>query len=148
MEKDTARSARTVLIDTNILVSGLVFAKGNEHRILKIAKDKQITLVLPEFVLEETRAVLCLRFAGREMLLDAFLKRVEYVVVSMEQIEHDIPRHRNAVRDTLDIAVLTAVIAAKPNFAVTGDKTLRADMKRFRGVINETMICSSSEFLK
>jgi predicted nucleic acid-binding protein len=41
----------TVLIDTNILISGLVFLKGNEHKILKLAEDKAIALILPEFVL-------------------------------------------------------------------------------------------------
>jgi predicted nucleic acid-binding protein len=36
------RRKPTVLIDTNILISGLVFLKGNEHKILKLAEDKEI----------------------------------------------------------------------------------------------------------
>ena len=51
MKRSMARPKPTVLIDTNILISGLVFLRGNEHRILKLAEDKAITLVLPEFVL-------------------------------------------------------------------------------------------------
>ncbi|MBS7622766.1 hypothetical protein KEJ39_03720 [Candidatus Bathyarchaeota archaeon] len=46
------------LIDTNILISGLVFLKGNEHEILKLAEERKIVLVHPEFVLEEGRSVL------------------------------------------------------------------------------------------
>jgi predicted nucleic acid-binding protein len=49
VKRGMARPKPTVLIDTNILVSGLVFLKGNEHRILKLAEDKRIVLVLPEF---------------------------------------------------------------------------------------------------
>ena len=75
LQEGIGRSTRTVLIDTNILVSGLVFGKGNEHQILEIAENKSITLVLPEFVLEETRAVLRQRFSGHEMLLDVYLQR-------------------------------------------------------------------------
>jgi len=47
----------TVLIDTNILVSGLVFLKGNEHKILKLAEDKTIVLILPQFVLHDATMV-------------------------------------------------------------------------------------------
>ncbi len=148
MERDTARYQLTVLIDTNILVSGLVFPKGNEHKILKLAEDKRITLILPEFVLEEARAVLGGRFPGHELLLDAFLLRAEHRVVPWRRIEQDIPLHRGEVRDTKDAAVLTSTISTKPSFAVTGDKTLREDMRRCQDVAPITTICSSSEFLQ
>jgi len=55
LERSKARSKFTVLIDTNILLSGLVFLDDNEHRILKLAEDKAISLALPEFVLKEAR---------------------------------------------------------------------------------------------
>ena len=148
MERSTARSRLTVLIDTNILISGLVFLEGNEHRILKLAEDKAITLELPEFVLKEARAVLGRRFHGHEEFLDAFLRRAEHTVVPWNRIEQDIPLHQGEVRDAKDAAVLTSTILAKPNFAVTGDRTLREDMKRSRHAARVTTICSSSEFLK
>jgi putative PIN family toxin of toxin-antitoxin system len=148
LERSKARSRFTVLIDTNILVSGLVFLEGNEHRILKLAEDKAITLVLPEFVLKEARAVLGRRFPGHEMFLDAFLLRAEHIVVPWSRIEQDIPIHRGEVRDAKDAAVLTSTILAKPNFTVTGDKTLREDMRRCQNAARTTTICSSSEFLK
>lgn len=148
MERSTAGSRFTVLIDTNILVSGLVFLEGNEHRILKLAEDRAITLVLPEFVLKEARVVLSRRFPGLEVFLDAFLLRAEHSVIPWSRIEQDIPLHQREVRDAKDVAVLTSIILAKPNFAVTGDKTLREDMKRSQDAVRITTICSSSEFLK
>ena len=147
MERNKPRPTFTVLIDTNILVSGLVFLEGNEHRILKLAEDKAITLVLPEFVLKEARAVLGRRFPGHGIFLDAFLLRAEYTLVPWSRIEKDIPTRRGEVRDAKDVAVLTSIILAKPDFAVTGDKTLREDMRRCHDA-RSTTICSSNEFLK
>ena len=58
MKRSMARPKPIILIDTNILVSGLVFLEGNEHRILKLAEERTMVLILPEFVLEEARMVL------------------------------------------------------------------------------------------
>jgi hypothetical protein len=58
VKRNMAESKPTVLIDTNILISGLVSSKGNEHRILKIAEDKEIVLILPR-ALEEAGMVFC-----------------------------------------------------------------------------------------
>jgi len=41
------------LLDTNILISGLFFLKGNEHKILELAEEGEIVLILPESVLRE-----------------------------------------------------------------------------------------------
>ena len=147
MERRKPRSRFTVLIDTNILVSGLVFLEGNEHRILKLAEDKAITLILPEFVLKEARAVLGRRFPGHEIFLDVFLLRAEHTIIPWSRIEQHIPIHRGEVRDAKDVAVLTSTIVAKPHFAVTGDKTLREDIRRCHDS-RSTTICSSNEFLK
>jgi putative PIN family toxin of toxin-antitoxin system len=147
LERSKARSKFAVLIDTNILVSGLVFLEGNEHRILKLAEDKAITLILPEFVLKEARAVLGRRFPGHEIFLDAFLLRAEHTIVPWSRIEQDTPTRRGEVRDAKDVAVLTSTILAKPHFAVTGDKTLREDIRRCKDA-RTTTICSSNEFLK
>ena len=76
---------RRVLVDTNILVSGLVFTKGNEHHILQLAEDKKIILIIPEIVMIETEKVLREKFAGFERLLDVFLKRLEFEPVPIGQ---------------------------------------------------------------
>src|SRR3989304_7596206 len=119
------RPKSTVLIDTNILVSGLVFLRGNEHKILKLAEDRTIVLILPEFVLEEARMVLVRRFAGHEALLDAFTSRTEHEVLPSTEIVESDALAENAVRDSKDAPVLASFLVAKPDFAVTGDLALR-----------------------
>ena len=148
MDKNPLRPRGAVLVDTNILVSGLVFTKGNEHKVLRLAEDKEISLVLLEFVVKEARTVLGQSFPGQETLLDAFLQRTQHTAVPMNQFEREIHRYRERVRDAKDTAVLAATIVTKPDFTVTGDKTLREDMKQSREVTDHTIVCSSSEFLK
>jgi len=148
LKTSIARPKLTVLIDINILISGLVFLKGNEHRILKLAEDKAIALVLPEFVLEETRAVLGRRFPGHEALLDAFLSRAECAVLASKQIEQRASLYERKVRDTKDAPLLASVVVAKPDFTVTGDVILREDMRRCREAVHVTTICTSGQFLK
>jgi len=137
-----------VIIDTNILISGLVFLKGNEHRILKLAEERKIVLVLPEFVLEEGRLVLTRSFPGHEALLDAFLTKVEHTVLPWKEIGQSAPAYEKKVRDKKDAPLLASVITVKPDFTVTGDVALREDMKRCSEVAGVTKICSSRQFLE
>ncbi len=125
-----------------------MFLRGNEHRILKLAEDKTITVILPEFVLEEARTVLSHHFPGHEAFLDEFLLRAEHTLLPWKRFAQSISQYQGAVRDAKDAAVLASTILAKPNFAVTGDKTLREDMERCRKLARVTSICSSSEFLR
>lgn len=136
-----------VLIDTNILVSGLVFLKRNEHKILKLAEDRKIVLILPEFVLEEGRMVLARSFPGHEALLDAFLTRVEHTVLPWNEIGPSASVYEKKVRDKKDAPLQASAVAAKPDFTVTGDAALREDMKRCSEVAGITKICSSRQFL-
>jgi putative PIN family toxin of toxin-antitoxin system len=148
VKRSTAGHKPTVLIDTNILISGLVFLEGNEHRILKLAEEKAIALILPDFVLEEAGIVLTRRFPGHEALLDAFLSRIQHTVIPWREIEQPVSLYKKKVRDTKDAPVLAAVVVAKPDFTVTGDLSLREDMRCCTEVARITSVCSSRQFLK
>jgi len=148
VKRSMARRKPTVLIDTNILISGLVFLKGNEHKILKLAEDKAITLIFPEFVIDEARMVLARRFPGHEVLLGAFVSRTEHEILAPEEITQSVPFAENRVRDAKDAPVLASVLVAKPDFTITGDLALRENMKNCREATRVTDICSSSQFLK
>ncbi|MEM3004027.1 MAG: putative toxin-antitoxin system toxin component, PIN family [Candidatus Bathyarchaeia archaeon] len=137
-----------VLIDTNILISGLVFLRGNEHKILKLAEERKIILVIPEFVLEEGRLVLARNFPSHEALLDASLARMEHTVLPWKGIGKLSSVCEEKVRDRKDAPLLASVIAVKPDFTVTGDVALREDMKRCSEVAGVTKICSSRQFIE
>ncbi len=136
-----------VLLDTNVIVSGLVFSGGNEHRILKLAEKQQIMLVLPEFVVEETRRVLAKRFRGHEALLASFLSRIEYSLVAWADIERLLLSHKTRVRDWKDVPILVSVLVACPDCAVTGDRMLREDLKAISDIRKKVRIMSPKQFL-
>jgi len=140
-------SGPSVLLDSNILISGLVFSKGNEHIVLRMAEEGEITLVLPEFVREEAERVLAERFAGYEALLNVFLSRLSYTFVGWNELEGLLPRCLGRVRDRKDVPVLAVILASRPEFVITGDKDLREDLNGC-GEISGTKICSSREFLE
>ncbi len=139
------RKAR-VLLDTNILISGLVFKKGNEHKILRLIEERRITLVLPETVLIEARRVLAEKFPGFEKLLDLFLDRTEFENIPLNNILPTLETHVGKVKDAKDTPIYAAIATAKPDYAVTGDKTLRSDLSRFPQT-GSTRACSAKEFL-
>jgi len=136
-----------VLLDTNVIVSGLVFPQGNEHRILELAEEQDITLILPEFVLQEAKYVFSKRFVGYEFLLDIFLSKTDYRLVNRARVGPLINRYQGAVRDPKDIAILVSVLLSKPDCTVTGDKTLRFDLQNILVGKMRTTVFSPKQFL-
>lgn len=137
-----------VLLDTNILVSGIAFKKGNEHQILRLAERGRITLVLPETVLMEAKEVLMKKFRGFEKLLDIFVTNIRFESVSVRDVLSKVETYTGMVRDTKDVSILTAVALAEPDYVVTGDKILRLDLKDSSDIMENTKVCSSIEFLR
>jgi len=137
-----------VLLDTNVILSGLVYATGNEHKILKLAEEKRILLILPEFILEETRNVLAKRFPGHQELFETFLRRTAFTTIPRDEIEPLIEPNIGRVRDRNDTPVLAAIVHSKPDYAVTGDKVLRADLQRLKDVTDAVRILSPRQFLE
>ena len=136
-----------VLLDSNILVSGLVFTRGNEHKILRAIEDRQIGLVLRETVLAEARKVLTEKFSGLEALLDLFLSRLEVEIIPLNRILSTLTTYEAKVRDRKDANIYVAVALARPNYVVTGDRTLRLDLRRSSKIARNTTVCSSRELL-
>ncbi len=137
-----------VLLDTNILVSGLLFLKGNEHQILRLIEEDNLTLVLPETVILETKRVLKRRFEGFEELLEIFLSNVKPEVLTLHSILRHAETHQHAVRDRTDLPVYIATLLSRPDYVVTGDKKLSEDLATSEPITRHTRVCSSKEFLR
>ena len=129
-------------------MSGLVFTKGNEHQILQLAEEKKITLIIPEIVVVETKKVLREKFEGLERLLEIFLGRLPSESVPTEQILRVAFESAGLLSDAEDAPIYAAIVVAKPDFAITGDKRLRSDLRRSAMVAAQTKVLSSAEFLQ
>jgi putative PIN family toxin of toxin-antitoxin system len=121
-----------VFIDTNTLVSGLLFV-GNESRLLDLALSGRVKLVLSEQVIEETTEVLVERFGLdpglSKVVVAGWSKIAEIVSVTKEETT----KFRDPVR-AKDAGILAAAVKSEADFFVTGDKGFHRE--RVRRVIN------------
>jgi putative PIN family toxin of toxin-antitoxin system len=130
-----------VLIDTNILLSGLIW-NGNESHLLEMSVDGEICLLIPEFVIEEARRVLELKFKEHVHLLDEVLGLLNYVCLQHPS-EGSIESARAVLRDPKDAEILASIIEYKPDYALTGDKDLLTN-----DVQSIFPICRCADFLR
>lgn len=133
-----------VLLDTNILISGLVFKGGKEYRILELVRNRSVILVMPEFVVWETKRILREKFHKKQRLLDDFLSVVDYEEISWSSIEEALKEVSGVLRDVKDTPVLASILFAGPDYTVTGDKGLRDDLNSYLG---SSKAYSSADFL-
>lgn len=131
-------------MDSNVLVSGIVF-HGNEHRVLRLAEDGVVRLVLSDIILFETRRAIRVKFRGLDGLLDLFLSRLPYELISEDSIMERLERCRGILRDGKDAHVLASVLLENPDYVITGDRVLREDLNRYLG---EVRAVASSGFLE
>jgi uncharacterized protein len=115
-------SVPRVLIDTNVLLSGLIW-NGNESHLLEMATSGDIRLLIPKFVINEARRVLAAKFPVHAHLLDEALNLLDYEVLASPS-SHELESAQAVLRDPNDAEVLASIIESRPDYAVTGDKDL------------------------
>ena len=116
-ESETMR----LFIDSNILISGIVFA-GYEHHLFKRGARREIEIIVSEDVIDESLAVLNRKFPAKAYLLREFLRLSEAKIIRRKEYAKLI--ERQIVRDTNDKHILAAAIASGCYAIVTGDKDL------------------------
>ena len=118
-----------VVLDTNVLVSGLAYPAGVPGRILGAWKQGGLDVVLSRYILDEMVRVLPKLSRNKRSsaeirdLADSFLFMAEVVEPSGELEE--------ALRDKTDQPVLGTLLAAHADYLITGDKDLLALAGRY-----------------
>jgi putative PIN family toxin of toxin-antitoxin system len=113
-----------VVLDTNVLVSGLAYPQSNPGRILEVWRQGGLELVLSRYILDELVRVLprlpriTMTPAEIRDLADSFLFMAEMVEPSEEREER--------LHDEADQKVLGTLRAAGADYLITGDKDLLA----------------------
>ena len=133
-----------ILLDTNILVSGLVF-NGNEHQILKKAGRGSVILVLTDFILLEIRRVLSDKLKGYENLVNMFLKHTLYELIPRKLIQEPLSNCEGKISDKKDTHILVSVMILDPDYIVTGDRELREELNNY---LNSNKAVTSTEILE
>ena len=111
--------AASAVLDTNVLVSGLLFPNGLPSRLLDSAIERQFEMVLSDYILEEVDEVLS-RIPGVPITT-----RHAAVKVLMDSCRLVIPaKGAWAVRDPKDLPIVGTAVAGQVDYLVTGDKDL------------------------
>ncbi len=69
-----------IMVDTNILISALLFPQSRVSRILENIAS-QHTLVLASFVVDELRAVVARKFSGMVLVVERLLEKMSFELV-------------------------------------------------------------------
>jgi putative PIN family toxin of toxin-antitoxin system len=134
---------KKVVLDTNTLISGLLW-DGNEARIIEKAENKEIKLFISPELIEELEGVLkrekfCKRLEGKEYTVDKTVSRIVLIATLIK------PTHKiNVIKeDSEDNRVLECAVSAKVDVIISGDSHL-LDLKDYSGID----IITASEFIK
>jgi predicted nucleic acid-binding protein len=112
--------SRRVAIDTNILLSGLIWPRW-PYEILQHALKGDLQLVIPEIVLLETRRQIRRNFPDAQAAFEQFLALVDCEIAPLPHPD-DVQAATGLVRQREDIPVALSVIAARVDFFVTYDR--------------------------
>ncbi len=110
-----------IVLDTNVLVSTVLFERGNEARILGYALKGWATLVSSLEILEEYREVLS---RPKFKLLPVEILAAFQTILSLCEIVLEIRKARTECRDPDDQKFLDCATTARASLLVTGDKDL------------------------
>ncbi len=130
-----------VLLDTNILLSGLFF-KGNERELLMAVLQGKIKCVIPEDVYEEWERIISHKFRETEnldMTIElAYAIFFKCQIIPREMYVSTIEDAKTIIADVKDVPVLACAIKSVPDYLVTGDEDFHKIQKRVRFKIVRT----------
>jgi len=114
-----------VVLDTNVLVSGLLKRESIPGRLLQAVWDGSLELVLSEPLLAELREVLDYPKIRKRLVTNAidtelFLELLPFFTIQVDLTGIEVPRPRDAA----DEMVLATLVAAGAEWLVSGDEDL------------------------
>lgn len=122
-----AKSLLRVVIDTNVLVSGIIF-RGKPHQILQTVIDRRIQAVSSKTLLAELTEILTKK-------IDYSPDKIRQITDQLEDLIEIVQPDEviRVCRDPNDNRVLEAAVAGKCDFIVTGDRDLLV-LKKYKNI--------------
>ena len=128
-----------VVFDTNILISGIFWDKGNPRRMIELAIDKKLLVFISAEIITEFEEVIKRDFPEEIELMQRhidFIMNFAYLVLIQSEIDF-------IKKDPKDNKIIDCAVECNADFIITGDKYLLS-LKQF-GTIK---IFSPKEFLE
>jgi putative PIN family toxin of toxin-antitoxin system len=122
-----------VVLDTNVIVSGLAYPAGPPGRIVQAWRSGALQVVLSHFILEELRRVLP-RLANRHGLSTQEVDDLVDILMFHAEVVTPVVVSEPGLRDRLDLPILGTFLALNvepPDYLITGDNDLLALVEHF-----------------
>lgn len=119
-----------VVLDTNVLVSGLAYPASAPGRIVGAWRQGALDVVLSRYILDKLARVLPRLNHRLNWQPQDFADLIDILAIEADLVEPQ-PIESNAVRDAADAAILGTLIAADADYLVTGDDDLLALADRY-----------------
>ena len=105
------------MVDTNILLSALVFGSAKMATLLeRVAED--YTMVICTYIVDEFHKVVAEKSPKHNAAVDAFFSKLPFELVYTPKWQKSMPE----LRDEKDKPILAAAILADVDMIITGDK--------------------------
>lgn len=118
-----------VVLDTNVLVSGLAYPGSVPGRILGVWRQGGLDVVLSRYILDEMVRVL--PRLSRILLNSAEIRDLADNFMFLADIVEPAPESDATLRDRADWPVLETLRAAQADYLITGDKDLLSLAERY-----------------
>ena len=129
-----------VVLDSNIILSGIVYPSSAPWKILDIAKDGSFKFCFSQFIILEVKRNLTRKFGYSEKIAERAISELIENGIILEPKE----TIKTIKADDSDNRILECALAAKADYLVTGDKKHILPL----GKIDGCKIVSAKEFLK
>jgi putative PIN family toxin of toxin-antitoxin system len=136
---ETPKKVRRVVLDTNVLVSALLFT-GKLSRIVDLWRQGKVIPLISKETFEELRAVL--EYPKFSLAPDEIQSIIENEILPFFEVVEIQEKVRGACRDPGDDKFIACAVSASADFLVSGDKDLTG-LKQYKTV----KIIRVSEFL-
>ncbi len=132
------------VIDTNILVSGLISSKASPAKIISLWRERKFILVVSEEILREVERVLFYPKIFKKYRLDKnSIDKYVKIFRAFTEIAEPKEELRLIKADESDNKFIEAALAVGAGYVVSGDKHL-LEIREFRGI----KVIKADEFLK
>lgn len=109
-----------VVIDTNVLISGILF-EGIPEKVLNHARKGTFTSIISLYILSEFKRVMKQKLNLNSNLINNFIKEI----ISFSEIIPVIDSKKRWIQDISDNPIVETAVKGKANIIVTGDKLLQ-----------------------
>jgi uncharacterized protein len=134
-----SRNTPRVVIDTNVIVSGLNFS-GNERQVLELGREEKIEVYPSSYIVAEVERILQNKFVWQPSRIDEAVANVYHWVRMIE------PTSSVGViqRKDSDNRILECCLECQAQYLITGDQRDLLPLQTFQG----TRIMNAATFLR